>query len=107
MADEHIIHIKGFGNEFLIGFIDDNEIISISEDEDNINDVIDELSERNEFLNIYGPASERSPALICFNTSFLSIKVPHWEVFYNYYYFNISQYTKISNIFNYQVFCYY
>ena len=58
MADEHIIHIKGFGNEFLIGFIDDNEIISISEDEDNINDVIDELSERNEFLNIYGPDIE-------------------------------------------------
>ena len=57
MAD-HTIDIKGFGNEFLIGFIDDSEVKSICEDENDINEVIDELSERNEFLNIYGPDIE-------------------------------------------------
>ena len=58
LGSDRVIYIKGFGNEFLIGFIDDDEVISISEDEDDINEVIDELSERNEFLNIYGPDIE-------------------------------------------------
>lgn len=58
LDSNHNISIKGFGNEFQIGFVSDDEIQSICEDENDINEVIEELSERNDFLQIYGPDIE-------------------------------------------------
>ena len=52
---DNSIYIKGFGNELQIGFIDDDEYRLIMKDKKNVNDAIENISERNEFLHLYGP----------------------------------------------------
>tara|TARA_B100000315_G_scaffold247423_1_gene276083 strand:+ start:2130 stop:2984 length:855 start_codon:yes stop_codon:yes gene_type:complete len=54
-SEDNCIHIKGYGNELMVGFINDEESRMIMEGEENVNDAIENSSERNEFLHLYGP----------------------------------------------------